>query len=162
MEWIVLILVLHPIPVCGEGFSLRKCVLLAQSSPTLCDSIDCSPAGSSVRGIFQARILEWVAIFFYSSLHNKKGIQWISAGCPDITGFWFYLPGNSIRFHRIRAQSHKTAIYFRCWSHTRLLSLFLTNQLQIGSSQESLSGLQTSTASPVCYSWPSVYFWPNL
>ena len=39
MEWIVLILVLHPIPVCGEGFSLRKCVLLAQSSPTLCDSI---------------------------------------------------------------------------------------------------------------------------
>ena len=32
------------------------------SSPTLRDSMDCSPPGSSVRGIFQARILEWVAM----------------------------------------------------------------------------------------------------
>jgi len=158
MEWIVLILILHPIPVCGEEFSLHKCVLVTQSCLTLCDPMDCSPAGSSVHGIFQARILEWVAISFYSSLHNKKAIQWISAGCPDIIGFWFYFPGNSIRFHRIRAQSHKTALYFGCWSQTRLLSLFLTNQLQIGSSQESLCGLQTSTASPVCYFWPSSEF----
>ena len=30
----------------------------AQSCPTLCDPVDCSPPGSSVRGIFQARILE--------------------------------------------------------------------------------------------------------
>ena len=29
---------------------------------SLCDPIDCSPPGSPVRGIFQARILEWVAI----------------------------------------------------------------------------------------------------
>ena len=35
-----------------------------QSCPTLCDSIDCSPSGSSVPGIFQARILEWVSISF--------------------------------------------------------------------------------------------------
>ena len=34
----------------------------AQSYPALCDSMDCSPPGSSVHGIFQARILEWVAI----------------------------------------------------------------------------------------------------
>ena len=37
---------------------------LAQSCPTLCDPMDCSLAGSSVHGIFQARILEWVAISF--------------------------------------------------------------------------------------------------
>ena len=36
--------------------------LVAQSCPTLCDSLDCSPLGSSVHGILQARILEWVAI----------------------------------------------------------------------------------------------------
>ena len=30
----------------------------------LCDSMDCSPPGSSVHGIFQARILEWVAISY--------------------------------------------------------------------------------------------------
>ena len=34
----------------------------AQSCPTLCDRVDCSPPGSSVHGILQARILEWVAI----------------------------------------------------------------------------------------------------
>ena len=35
-----------------------------QSCPTLCDHIDGSPTGSSVSGILQARILEWVAISF--------------------------------------------------------------------------------------------------
>ena len=38
-----------------------------QSCPTLCDSIDGSPLGSSVPGILQARILEWVAISFSSA-----------------------------------------------------------------------------------------------
>ena len=37
---------------------------LRQSCPTLCDPIDGSPPGSSVLGILQARILEWVAISF--------------------------------------------------------------------------------------------------
>ena len=37
--------------------------LIAQSCPTLCDPKDCSPPGSSVHGILQARILEWVAIY---------------------------------------------------------------------------------------------------
>ena len=36
-------------------------VLVAQSCPLLWDPMDCSPPGSSVHGIFQARILEWVA-----------------------------------------------------------------------------------------------------
>jgi len=35
-------------------------VLIAQSCPTLCDLMDCNPTGSSVHGILQARILEWV------------------------------------------------------------------------------------------------------
>ena len=37
---------------------------VAQSCPTLCDPTDCSPPGSSVHGIFQARVLEWGAIAF--------------------------------------------------------------------------------------------------
>ena len=37
---------------------------VAQSCSTLCDRVDCSPPGSSVHGILQARILEWVAISF--------------------------------------------------------------------------------------------------
>ena len=39
------------------AMSLKSCL-------TLCDPMDCSPPGSSVHGIFQTRILEWVAIFF--------------------------------------------------------------------------------------------------
>ena len=37
---------------------------VAQLFLTLCDPMDCSPPGSFVHGILQARILEWVAIFF--------------------------------------------------------------------------------------------------
>ena len=37
---------------------------VAQSCLTLCDPMDCSPPGSSVHGIFQARVLEWGAIAF--------------------------------------------------------------------------------------------------
>ena len=37
---------------------------VAQSCPTLGDPMDCSPPGSSVHGIFQARVLEWGAIAF--------------------------------------------------------------------------------------------------
>ena len=34
---------------------------VAQSCPTLCDPMDCSPPGSSLHGILQAKVLEWVA-----------------------------------------------------------------------------------------------------
>ena len=40
---------------------------VAQSSPTLSDPMDCSLPGSSVHGIFQARVLEWGAIAFSTS-----------------------------------------------------------------------------------------------
>ena len=43
--------------------SVLKCLyLVALSCPTLCDPVDCSPPGSSVHEILQARILDWVAI----------------------------------------------------------------------------------------------------
>ena len=44
----------------------RACVLVTQSCPTLGDPMYCSPPGSSVHGILQARILEWVAIPFFT------------------------------------------------------------------------------------------------
>ena len=43
---------------------------VAQSCLTLCDPMDCSLPGSSVHGIFQARVLEWVAISFSEDLLN--------------------------------------------------------------------------------------------
>ena len=39
-------------------------VQLLQSCLTLCDPVECNPPGSSVHGILQARILEWVAVLY--------------------------------------------------------------------------------------------------
>ena len=50
-------------PLHGKG-KYRKKVLVAQSCLTLCNSMDSSPPGSYANGIFQPRILEWVAISF--------------------------------------------------------------------------------------------------
>ena len=57
-------------------------VLVIQSCLTLCDPMDCSPPGSSVRGILQARILEWVAISFFGDLPTP-GIKPGSRTCLD-------------------------------------------------------------------------------
>ena len=48
---------------------------VAQSCPTLCDPMDCSLPGSSIHGIFQARVLEWVAVAFSSSLSRELFTQ---------------------------------------------------------------------------------------
>ena len=50
-------------------------VLVAQLCPTLCDPMDCSPPGSSVLGIIQAGMLEWVAIPF-SRGSPGRGSSW--------------------------------------------------------------------------------------
>ena len=42
-----------------------------ESCPILSDPMDCSLSGSSVHGIFQARVLEWVAIAFSGELHLR-------------------------------------------------------------------------------------------
>ena len=50
-------------------------VLVAQLYLTLCDPVDCSPPGSSVHGILQARILEWVAVPFSRGLFLNQGLN---------------------------------------------------------------------------------------
>ena len=45
---------------------------ITQSYPTLCNLMDYSPPGSSVHGIFQARILEWVAISYFRGSFQSK------------------------------------------------------------------------------------------
>ena len=53
----------------GPRFILVRAVSL-QSCPTLCDPMDCSPLGSSVHGILQTRVLEWVA------MPSSRGPSW--------------------------------------------------------------------------------------
>jgi len=58
-------------------------VLVTQSCPALCDQIDCSPPGSSVHGILQARILAWVASPF-SRESSQPGIEHTLLHCSQI------------------------------------------------------------------------------
>ena len=45
---------------------------------TLCDPMDCSPPGSSVHGIFQIRILQWVAVYYSIYQYQFSSIQSLS------------------------------------------------------------------------------------
>ena len=59
-----------------EGLLLTSMnVLVAQLCLTLCDPMDCSPPGSSVRGISQARIWEWVVISFSRGIFLTQGLN---------------------------------------------------------------------------------------
>ena len=58
-------------------FGERKKVLVAQLCLTLCDPMDGSWPGSSVHGILQARILEWVAVPFFSVSSQLRDITWV-------------------------------------------------------------------------------------
>ena len=70
----------------------------AQSCQTLCDSMDCSPPGSSVPGIFQAKILDWVAIPFSRGSSQPRGQTQVSCAAG-----WFFLmfepPGKPLSFN---------------------------------------------------------------
>ena len=54
---------------------LEQSVKLLQLVQTLCNPMDCSPPGSSVPRILQARILEWVAISFSNACMPAKSLQ---------------------------------------------------------------------------------------
>ena len=61
-----------------------------QSCPTLCDPMDYRPPGFSVRGIFQARILEWVAV--PSSRESSQPRDWTHISYISCIGRWALLP----------------------------------------------------------------------
>ena len=75
----------------NNGYSEEKmcaCVLVAQSYLTLCDPMDCSQPGSSVHGISQARILEWVAISFFRSSSQLRDQTCVSCIADRFFTVW--------------------------------------------------------------------------
>ena len=58
---VVFLVLFKCLTIDNAKFKIMK-VLVAQSCPTLWDPMGCSPPGSSVHGVLQARVLEWVAI----------------------------------------------------------------------------------------------------
>ena len=65
-----------------------------QLCPTLCNPIDSSPPGSSVPGILQARILEWVAISFSNACMHVKLLQSSPTLCDPMDS---NPPGSSVQ-----------------------------------------------------------------
>ena len=64
------------------GGSLKHLFVCAQSCLMFWDPLDWSPPGSSVHGIFQARLLEWVVTFYFKG-SSDPGINAVNAGvCP--------------------------------------------------------------------------------
>ena len=61
-----------------------RCVLVPQLCPTLCDPMDCSPQGSSVHGILEARILEWVSVPFSRGSSQLRGSNLGLSHCRQI------------------------------------------------------------------------------
>ena len=53
-------------------------LLIAQSCPTLCDTMDYSLPGFSVQGILQARTLEWISIPFSRGSFKPRDQTWVS------------------------------------------------------------------------------------
>ena len=63
-------------------------VLVSQLCLTLCDPMDHSPPGSSVHGILQARILEWVAISFSGTSSQPRDRTWVSCIASRFFTIW--------------------------------------------------------------------------
>ena len=79
---------------CRSGGVMRFTVCMcAHPCPTLWDSMDCSPPGSSDHGLFQARILEWVAISY--SRGSSQPRDRTRVPCVSCLGRWILYHGTA-------------------------------------------------------------------
>ena len=86
--------VAHQAPLSSAHCCDNECVRAKslQLGPTLCDSMDCSPSGSSVQGILQARILEWVVMPSCKGSSQSRDHIWIlvsSVSSPALAGGFY-------------------------------------------------------------------------
>ena len=88
-----------------EEIALPACVH-AQSCPSLCDPMNCSLPGSSARGVFQARILEWVAIS--SSRGSSQPRDRTCISCI----------GKQVLYHQYHLGSMKRLLFSKCGLNT--------------------------------------------
>ena len=119
--------------VCSQPACSAAAAESLQSCPTLCDPMNCSLSGSSVHGILQARILEWVAI------SCSRGSSWsrdqTCLSCISYTGRW-------ILYHCATREAPQTALLYSLSLHNILnpalpfSTVFTTSSLGWSSFQE--------------------------
>ena len=108
---------------------------VAQLCLTLCDPMDCSLSGSSVHGIFQARVLEWIAISFFrgsSRPRNRTRVSHIAGRLFTVWATREAWKKYNVKINAfssltvldalggpIHNQSHSSVLY-TCWFHASL------------------------------------------
>ena len=89
----------------SQGITIYKAkVLVTQLCPTLCDPLDCSPPGSCVHGILQARLLEWVATSFPRGSNQSLALQVVSVPSEPPA----HLSTKELGYQRISQQKPQT------------------------------------------------------
>ena len=107
---------------------------VVQSCPTVCDPMDCSLPGSSIHGIFQARVLEWGAIAFslITAAAAPKSFQSCPALCdprdvspPLITRGIQIKATMKYHFTTIRMATTKKTTNNKCWQGSEIKQTFV-------------------------------------
>ena len=102
---------------------------VTQSCPTLCDPVDCSPPGSSIHGILQARILECVAISFSRGSSQPRDRTQVSCIAGRCFNLWatreapLYSIENYIQYPMISHSGKeylKNNVYIYIYTHTHM------------------------------------------
>ena len=140
------VLKIHLEPVCILLlFSRESENEVAQSCLTLCDPMDCSLPGSSVHGIFQAIVLEWIAIFFSVVVQSLSHVQF-----PAIP--WTAARQSSLSFTISQSLHKLMSIESVMPSHHLILYYFLLHLPAIFSSIGVFSN-----ESVLCIRWPKYW-----
>ena len=131
-------------------------VRATQSCPVLCNPTDCSPPGSSVHGILQARILEWVAIALSRESSQPRDQTQVSciAGTEGgkmeaVTDFLFL--GSKITADG--DWSHKTSLLFGRKSMTNLHSVLKSKDITLPAKVRIVKAMVFSVVMDRCESW---------
>ena len=118
----------------GSSSSSVRVVLVAQSCLTLWDPMDCGPPGSSVHGIFQARILEWIAILFSRGSSWPRDQTWVSCIAGRFFTIWATGEVRFLNFQSSFAPYKRPLQFLRsfirklAWNHAFLHSKCLVNK----------------------------------
>ena len=111
---------------------------VAQLCPTLCNPMDCSLPGSSIHGIFQARVLEWIAISFsmgsswprdrtqVSRIAGRRFSVWATREALAQHHFWVVLIGSEVVAHRLSCPRARGIFWTRNWAEFPLAGRFFT------------------------------------
>ena len=138
----------------GFGSVQSVMCLVAQWCPTLCDPMDCSLPGSSIHGIFQARILEWVAVPFSRVSSESRDQSQVSCIAGRFITIWasreslqrykYLLSGSSGKF--CWPLFYTVEFMLSCLTLQVLSWQFVPIQAICGSAQKSASFSKVSTS----------------